>query len=109
MKNFVQDGEVITLPAPYDVASGAGLLVGTIVGIATNTALSGADVEVQTCGVFDVAKVSAQAWTVGATIYWDNAAKNFTTVSSANTKAGVAVAVAANPSAVGRIRLNGAF
>jgi predicted RecA/RadA family phage recombinase len=109
MQNYIQSGEVITLAAPYDVASGAGLLVGTIVGIATGAALSGTPVEVKLEGVVDVAKVSAQAWTAGATIYWDDTAKNFTTTSTSNTKVGVAVQAAANPSAIGRIRLNGSF
>jgi hypothetical protein len=36
-------------------------------------------------------------------------AKLFTTTSTSNTLAGVAVAVAANPSATGRVRLNGTF
>jgi predicted RecA/RadA family phage recombinase len=57
----------------------------------------------------EVAKVSAQAWTVGAPIYWDDTAKLFTTTSTSNTLAGVAVAAAANPSATGRVRLNGSF
>jgi predicted RecA/RadA family phage recombinase len=39
----------------------------------------------------------------------DNAARNATTVSTSNKLIGVATAVANNPSAVGRVRLNGAF
>ena len=54
------------------------------------------------------AKVSAQAWaTVGLDIYWDDTAKKFTTVSTNNTLIGKNVATAANPSATGRLRLNG--
>lgn len=109
MKSYIQEGDVLTLTAPYDVASGAGLLVGTIVGVAAHAAISGAEVEVCVEGVVEVAKVSAQAWTQGATIYWDNTAKLFTSVSTSNTKAGVAVAAAANPSDTGIIRLNGSF
>jgi predicted RecA/RadA family phage recombinase len=109
MKSYIQDGDVLTLTAPYDVASGAGLLVGTIVGVAAHAALSGAEVETRVDGVVEVAKVSAQAWTQGATVYWDNTAKNFTTTVGSNTKAGVAVLAAANPSATGIVRLNGSF
>jgi len=71
--------------------------------------LNGATVEAETAGVFEQAKVSAQAWTVGALIYWDDAAKLTTTVPTSNKLIGTATAVAVNPSAVGRVRLNGAF
>ena len=58
-------------------------------------------------GVVTHAKVSAQAWTEGVKIYWDDSAKNFTTTSSGNTLCGVAAAAAANPSATGYVRLDG--
>lgn len=109
MKNFIQTGDSVTLTAPYDVASGDGLLVGAVFGVATLAALANADVETQLVGVVDLPKVSAQAWTIGAAVYWDNAAKNVTTVAGGNTKIGAALAVAANPSATGRVRLNGTF
>ena len=109
MKNFVQRGDILTLVAPYDVAAGAGLLVGAIFGVATSPALSGATVEAAVCGVFELPKTSAQAWTVGAKVYWDDAAKLCTTVNTSNTLIGVAVAAAANPSATGLVRLNGSF
>lgn len=109
MKNFVQPGDVVSLVAPADVASGEGLKVGAIVGIATHAAKAGEKVETKLGGVFDVKKTSAQAWTPGAAIYWDDAAKAFTTTSSGNTKVGAALLDAANPSDVGRVRLNGSF
>jgi predicted RecA/RadA family phage recombinase len=109
MKNYIETGSILTLTAPYAVAAGAGFQVGRIIAVATSAAASGATVEGITTGVVEVAKVSAQAWTVGALIYWDDTAKLFTTVSPANALAGVAVAVAANPTATGRVRLNGSF
>jgi predicted RecA/RadA family phage recombinase len=109
MKNYVQKGETLSLTAPYAVASGAGFKVGSIFAVASGPADSGAAVEGATVGVFDLVKVSAQAWTVGAAIYWDDTAKLCDTTASGNTKIGVAVAAADNPSATGRVRLNGAF
>lgn len=109
MKNYTQAGERLTLAAPYDVVSGAGLLVGSIFGVAIYDALSGVAVEAAVEGVFTLTKVSAQAWTVGALIYWDNTAKACTTVSTSNKLIGVAVAAAANPSSTGSVRLNSAF
>lgn len=109
MKNYVQKGKTLTLPAPYDRVSGQGALVGSIFGVAANDVLSGANGEFEVTGVYDLAKTSAQAWTVGALIYWDDTNKVATTTSTSNKLIGVAVAVAANPSATGRVRLNGAF
>ena len=109
MKNFIQDGNVVTLTAPYDVTSGGGLLVGSIFGVATNDATSGSNVEARLTGVHQLAKTSAQAWTQGALIYWDGTNKVCTTTSTDNTLIGAAVAAAANPSATGTVRLNGVF
>lgn len=107
MKNYIQPGDVINVPAPANVASGAGVLVGTLFGVAAHSALSGDDVALKTHGVFEFPKTSAQAWTVGAAIYWDNTNKVCTTVSTDNTLIGKAVKAAANPSDLGAVRLNG--
>jgi predicted RecA/RadA family phage recombinase len=108
MNNVIQDGKVLTLTAPYAVASGAGALVGSIFAVATAAVANGASGEFQRLGVFELAKVSAQAWTVGAKIYWDNTNKQCTTTSSGNTLIGVATAVAADPSSTGYVLLDGA-
>lgn len=111
MKTYVQDGHQVTVAAPYAVSSGGGALVGSLFGIAMSDAASGADVVLQTSGVVTHAKTSAQAWTVGARIYWDDSAKVMTTAaaSGANKLVGVATAAAANPSATGTVLLSGAF
>ena len=96
---------MVTVPAPYDVLSGAGALVGSLFGVAQTTALSGADVPLQMDGVWELKKLSAQAWTVGVKIYWDNTNKQCDTTSAGNTLIGVATETAANPTAVGRVRL----
>lgn len=107
MKNHVQKGEVLTLAAPYDVLSGGGLKVGSIFAVASGDALTGAAVEGVTCGVFDLPKASAQAWTQGQKVYWDDTAKLATSTASGNSLIGVATEPAANPSAIGRVRLDG--
>ena len=109
MKTFIQQGDVLTLTAPADLTSGQAFQVGAIIAVATADALEGAPVEAITTGVVDVTKTSAEAWTVGARVYFDDTAGEFTTTSTDNTLAGVAVAAAANPSATGRVRLNGSF
>ena len=71
MKNHVQPGNTITLTAPYAVASGDGLLVGSIFGIAAGATAIAEPVETALVGVFDITKIGSQAWTVGAKVYWD--------------------------------------
>ena len=103
MKNFIQPGGTVTLTAPYDVSSGDGLLVGSLFGVASGDAASGADVETVTEGVFDLAKTSAQAWSQGDKVYWDDTNKECTAVAAGNVLIGVAMADAANPTDTGRI------
>lgn len=109
MKNYQQKGDIVTLIAPAALASGVGVLVGSIFGITQNAAASGAEVEALRQGVFTHAKNSAEAWTVGDKVYWDNTAKVFTTTVGTNTLVGAAYAVAANPSATGTVLLDGAI
>jgi predicted RecA/RadA family phage recombinase len=103
--NFVQPGETLTLAAPADVLSGAGVLIGSIFGIAQGDALSGALVDITTEGVWTMPKVSALAIAVGDVLYWDNTAKLVNKTASGNTRIGLAVSAAANPSATVRVRL----
>ncbi|MFW8636705.1 DUF2190 family protein [Cribrihabitans pelagius] len=107
MKNFIQSGENISLVAPADVLSGAGVLVGSLFGVATADALTGETVTIVRRGVFELPKLSAQAWTVGAKVYWNDTAKECTTVASGNTLVGLAVQVAADPSDTGVVLLDG--
>jgi predicted RecA/RadA family phage recombinase len=111
MKSYISSGGTLTLVAPYNVASGAGFLRGSIFAVATTTVLSGAPVEGKLTGEYELAKVSAQAWAVGDRIYWDDATRLATTVAAAgaNKLIGVATAIAANPTGVGRVLLTGAF
>lgn len=107
MKNYIAPGEHITVAAPYAVSAGGGALVGTVFGVAQADAESGADAVLVRRGVFELAKTSAQAWTVGAKLYWDDTNKVATTTASGNTLIGAALAVAANPSATGTVLLDG--
>jgi predicted RecA/RadA family phage recombinase len=110
MKNFIQPGDTITVAAPYELDAGEGARVGMIFGVAIADAANGAAVELATRGVFEIKKTSAQAWTVGDAIYWNNSTKVATTATTAgNIFIGVALAAALNPSATGIVRLNGAF
>lgn len=107
MKNYVQEGEVLELTAPYARLSGEGALIGAIFGVPVVDVAAGARASFGLTGVYDLKKTSAQAWTEGQKIYWDNTAKETTSTVGANVLIGIAAEVAVNPSAVGRVRLNG--
>ena len=107
MKNFVQTGDVVTVAAPAAVVSGQGLLIGALFGVACTSAASGADVELKTVGVYDLPAASADVVTVGAKLYWDNAAKQLTSTVASNTLVGAALAAKAGGVTTARVRLNG--
>lgn len=107
MKNQVQDGDVITVTAPYAVTSGQGCQVGAaLFGIASGDAASGATLELQVEGVYDVTALSTDTIAVGDLLYWDNVNKRLTLNATATLKVGVAVAAKASGATVARILLN---
>ncbi|CCF19157.1 conserved protein of unknown function [Pseudorhizobium banfieldiae] len=109
MRNFIQPGKVLTAVAPSGgVVSGQLVQVGLIIGVAATSAAEGEQYELALGEVYELPKVSAQAWTMGAAIYMD-ATGIATTVATDNTKIGVAAAAAANPSGSGLVRLNDNF
>ncbi|WP_444668575.1 capsid cement protein [Cereibacter changlensis] len=77
--------------------------------MAQTAAAAGAPVVLVTRGVFDLPKAGAQAWALGAAIYWDDTNKLCTTTASGNTLIGRAVLAVSNGAGetVGRIRLVG--
>jgi predicted RecA/RadA family phage recombinase len=89
------------------VSSGDGVLVGSLFGIAVDDAESGDPVEIKTTGVFELPKTSAQAWTLGAEIFWEGSVATTDDDEGPNTLIGKAMAVADNPSSMGIVRLNG--
>ena len=109
MKNYVQAGVNLTVPAPADVTSGLPVVIGSLFGVAAGDALTGGDLDLVTEGVFELAKVSALAIAIGDKVYFDSATKLVNKTASGNTFIGVAVSDAADPSATVNVRLNGSF
>jgi len=97
MKNFVQPGKILPLPAPYLVTSGQGALIGATFGVACTDIASGVTGEFMVEGVFTLAKATGASTNVavGGRVYWDNTARLATGVSTDNTLIGTATAVAA--------------
>lgn len=104
MKFFKQKGNSLTLVAPAAVASGAGVMVGSLFGVAAGKADSGGEVEMLREGVFSLAKVSTEAWAIGDPIYWNNTTK-LCSKSVVGQLVGIANMAATNPSTRGTLVL----
>lgn len=109
MQNYIQPGKILTVTAPAGgCTSGKAYKVGGIIGVASTTVAEGETVELQVEGVFKLDKISAQAWSVGDSIYFNTSNGLVTNVTAAGVfLVGVATASATNPSSVGTVRLNG--
>ena len=108
MRNFIQEGETLTVAAPYSVTSGQGVQVGAaLFGVAAFDAASGAAVEVATNGVFDLTALGTDTAAVGAVLYWDNTNRRLTTTATGNIYVGYATAAKANGDTTARVRLSG--
>ena len=120
MKNFVAQGNVITVPtdtlAPgISITGGNGyLLSGGLFGVATGTveitgAGQGKVCSLALTGIYDLPKQPSQAWSIGAKIYWDAANSRATTTATGNTLIGIAMLTTGGTAGeiIGRVRLNG--
>lgn len=109
MKNFKAAGDMFPFTASgADVASGEGVLQGSLFGVAAGAVADGESGVMKTTGVFELPKVGSQAWTVGAKVYWTSGG-NATTTASGNTYIGVAYAAVGSGAGetLGQVRLNG--
>lgn len=117
MRSYIQPGSILDLTVPAGgVISGVAIKIGTLLVIpqctvtAAEVTAAGAGVlkfAGKTDGVFELTKISAQAWAEGDLIYFNTSTGNMTNVSATGVfLAGAATEAAANPSAVGRVRLN---
>lgn len=104
MKNFVQEGDVITLTAPSGGYTGGQLVVvGSLVGVATSTVAEGGLCAVSVEGVYTIPK-AAPALTVGTKVY-SNAGAAVTTTNT-DTYVGIVVKAAALNSTEVEVLLN---
>jgi len=108
MKTYIQNGDVITVPAPAGgIASGEGVIVGNIFGIAAYAAAVGEPVEVATTGVYKLPKATAAVLTVGERVAWDNTAKNINVPGTGRFPVGIATGAAGNGITSVAVRLDG--
>lgn len=109
MKNFLAVGDVIEITAGADIASGDGVVVGTIFGVAQNDIANGEKGPIKLTGVYELPKVGSQAWTEGAAVHWDAGNSRCTTVAAGNRLIGCAVVAVGSGATetTGTVRLNG--
>lgn len=106
MKNFVQEGDVLTLTPTAAVSAGVGFLFGAgLFGVAVNDVAANTPGEFRVTGVISLAKTSALAISVGDRLFWDATNKVVNKTTASQVCIGVAVSAAANPSATVQVRL----
>jgi predicted RecA/RadA family phage recombinase len=106
MKNYIQEGDVLTLTPAAAVASGVGYLFGTaLFGVAVADVVISTPGPFCTEGVVEIAKTSALAIAVGDRLFWDATNKVVNKTTTAQQCVGIAVDAAANPSATVKMML----
>jgi len=75
MKTFIQEGNIVSVTAAANIASGDGVLVGSIFGVAAADAVAGEEVEIATTGVYELPKLSTAVIAQGGRVAWDDTAK----------------------------------
>lgn len=109
MRNYVEPGENITVTAAAPANSGEGVLVGSLFGVASGDAEIGDSLVLVTVGVFEMPKVSTDAFAVGDVVDWLDSSTVVTTDDDTgnNPRVGIAVTAAGNPSSTVNVRLDG--
>lgn len=107
MRNFIQQGDIITVIAPVALSSGQGVLIGNLFGVATKAASVGSGLELATQGVFTLPKAANIALDACARVSWDAANNQIVAPAAGMAPVGVAILAAANGTTSVRVRLDG--
>ena len=103
---FYQDGERIDIVQSNDIESGDVVLIGELIGVQTNQIKKDENGSVAVSGVFKVVKKSADTFTAGQKVYWDNTLKQATSTASGNTLMGITVAQAGSSDSNVLVKIN---
>lgn len=90
----LRDGNIITVTAPEAVAVGEIVVIGNLVGVALSAAANGASVEIDTGGVWRVAKVTNLVISVGDNVYFVPGSDAVNKTATDQIRVGVAVSAA---------------
>ena len=95
MAQFIQHGDAIDYTPGNDVAAAAIVVLNDLVGIAKRDIKANTLGALGVVGVFDVDKVLAESFAIGALVYWDATAGKATSNASGTALLGKAVLAAA--------------
>lgn len=104
-KNYVKPGDHIAFTATANVASGGGVAIGVLLGVALVAVANGATGEAAIKDVWELPKLSGAVITAGARLTWDVSAGEFILTSPATGDlVGCAVAVEGAGSGVTKVK-----
>ena len=107
-KNFIKPGEHLTFTASANIASGAGVVLGTLLGVSLTAVANGGSGEAAVEGVWELPKTAGAAINAWSRPIWDTATGTFI-ASGATTgdllNAVVAVETAASAATTVKVRL----
>jgi predicted RecA/RadA family phage recombinase len=103
---FIQDGDYIDYTPGSAVAAGDVIVQGDLVGVAKGDIAANKLGALALTGVFDFAKNTGVAYTVGQILYWDDTTNVVTTTASGNKQIGKVVRAAATTDSTVRMRLS---
>lgn len=106
MKNFIAQGNKITMTAGGTVSAGDPVVLEDRAGIAENDATSGQDLVVLLEGIVELAK-STEAFAVGEKLYWDAGGSAMTSTASSHKPLGWAAEAAATGVTASKVKLGG--
>lgn len=104
--NYIQPGEVLDYTAGADIASGAVVVMDSLVGVALKAIANGATGPVKVRGVFELPKLSTDTINQGQVVYWDAGNSRITETASTHAVAGRAAAASGSGVTTCRVLLN---
>ncbi|MEX2171725.1 MAG: DUF2190 family protein [Pirellulales bacterium] len=103
---FVQEGCSIDYTPGSDIAAGDVVVQGDLVGVTKRPIAANELGALAVDGVFDFAKNTGVAYTVGQILYWDDTANVVTTTSAGNKQIGKVARAAASADTTVHVRLS---
>ena len=111
MKNYIKSGDVLDHTPSSAVTGGQVVAMQDTAGVAVGDIASGETGAVAVTGMYEVAKVSGTAWTMGARLTWDTSAGGFVPTAGHTSDTGdivdcaIAAADATSGATVGKVKL----
>jgi predicted RecA/RadA family phage recombinase len=103
---YVHEGELIDYTPGSAVAAGEVVVQGELVGVVARPLAAGEAGAILVWGVFDFAKNTGVAYTVGTILYWDDTNNVVTATATGNKQIGKTIRAAASADTTVRVRLS---